>query len=224
MNQSVETTRSTVFSYAYDALSRLVSETGNAAVTTSYGLDSQGALATYTDPRSIATTYVRNGFGEVIRETSPDSGVTDYVRNGLGDVTQMTDGRLVVTNYTYDLAGRMLTRSYPAAAAETLAYTWDGTTPAGNRGKGRLTKIQDQSGATEWVYDARGNVTSEKRTIQGKVYTTAYVYNAADLVTQITYPSGRIVIIARNALGQIAGITTKKDAAAAAANVATSAT
>jgi RHS repeat-associated protein len=214
--------RSILFSKAYDALQRLKSETGN-GVTTNYGLDPQGNLATYTDPRAIATSYVRNGWGEAIRETSPDAGTTTYTRNALGDVTQMTDGRAVVTNYSYDNAGRMLTRTFPAATAENVTYTWD-SIASGNKGKGRITSAADQSGSTSWVYDARGNVTSETRVIQGKSYTTAYVYNAGDKVTQITYPSGRIVTIARNALGQISGITTKKNAAAAVANVATGVT
>ena len=108
----------------------------------------------------------------------------------------------------------------PEAAGHHVGYV---IVTGGNKGIGRLTRVDDQSGRTEWVYDGRGNVTTEKRVISGKAYTTAYVYNAADLVTQVTYPSGRIVLIARNALGQISGITTKKDAVAVVANVATSA-
>ncbi|NJM29784.1 MAG: RHS repeat protein [Rhizobiales bacterium] len=214
--------RGTLYSNAYDALQRLKSETGN-GVTTSYGLDPSGNVATYTDPRSIATTYVRNGWGEVIRETSPDAGTTTYTRNPLGDVTQMTDGRAVVTNHTYDNAGRMLTRAFPAATAENVTYTWD-SIASGNKGKGRVTSVTDQSGSTAWVYDSRGNVLTETRTIQGKVYATSYVYNAGDNVTQITYPSGRIVTIARNTLGKISGITTKKNSTAAVSNVATAVT
>jgi RHS repeat-associated protein len=210
--------RGTLYSNAYDALMRLKSETGN-GVTVNYGLDAQGNLATYTDPRSIATSYVRNGWGEAIREASPDAGTTTYTRNALGDVTQMTDGRAVVTNYSYDNAGRMLTRTFPAATAENITYTWDAIA-SGNKGKGRLTSVTDQSGSTAWVYDGRGNVLSETRTVQGKVYTTSYVYNAADRVTQIAYPSGRIVTITRNSLGQVSSITTKKNASAAVDNVA----
>ena len=40
----------------------------------------------------------------------------------------------------------------------------------------------------------------------------------------MTYPSGRIVIYARNSLGQVSGVTTKQNAAAAVANVATALT
>jgi RHS repeat-associated protein len=128
--------------------------------------------------------------------------------------------RGIVSNNIYDNAGRMLTRTFPAVTAENITYVWD-LIASGNKGKGRITSATDQSGSTAWVYDSRGNVTSETRVVQGKSYITNYVYNAADLVTQITYPSGRIVIVARNSLGKISGITTKKDAAAAAVNVAT---
>jgi len=57
--------------------------------------------------------------------------------------------------------------------------------------------------------------------IAAKTYTTAYTYDAAGHVSQITYPSGRIVIYARNANGQVRGVTTKQNATAAVVNVAT---
>ena len=40
-------------------------------------------------------------------------------------------------------------------------------------------------------------------------------------MTQITYPSGRIVIYARNANGQVTGVTTKQTSTATVVNVAT---
>jgi YD repeat-containing protein len=177
-------------------------------------------VATYTDPRAIVTTYVRNGFGEAIREASPDAGVTVYVRDARGLVTQMTDGRNVVTNYTYDNAGRIATRTFPAGPAENIAYTYD-STAAGNKGVGRLTSVSYQAGSMSWVYDALGRVSSETRVVQSKTYVTAYAYNPAGNVTQITYPSGRIVTLTRNVLGQVSAIATRKNAAAAVENVAT---
>jgi YD repeat-containing protein len=133
-----------------------------------------------------------------------------YLHNGFGNVTQMTDGRGIVTNYTFDNAGRMKTKTYPAATAENVTDTWDSVT-GGNRGKGRLTSATYQLGSTSWVYDDRGNITSETRTIQGKAYTTAYVYTANDDISQITYPSGRVVTISRNTIGRISAINTKKN-------------
>jgi RHS repeat-associated protein len=84
-----------------------------------------------------------------------------------------------------------------------------------------LTSITDQSGSTSYVYNALGQVITDTRVIGGKTYVTAYQYNAADRLTQITYPSGRIVTYARNGNGQVTGVTTKQNATAAVVNVAT---
>jgi uncharacterized protein RhaS with RHS repeats len=62
-----------------------------------------------------------------------------------------------------------------------------------------------------------GLVTSSKRTIGTKIYTTSYLYNGTGRVSQITYPSGRTVLEARNANGQVTGVTSKLNASAAAA-------
>jgi YD repeat-containing protein len=90
--------------------------------------------------------------------------------------------------------------------------------------RGRLTKIVDQSGASEFTYNALGQIITDKRTIGAKAYTTAYLYTAAGNISQVTYPSGRIVIYARNSLGQISGVTTKQTSGATAVNVATGVT
>jgi YD repeat-containing protein len=88
-------------------------------------------------------------------------------------------------------------------------------------GKGHLTSITDQSGSTTYTYNALGQIITDKRVIATKTYTVNYLYNAAGLISQITYPSGRIVIYARNLNGQVTGITTKQNATAAVVNVAT---
>ncbi len=101
---------------------------------------------------------------------------------------------------------------YPAATAENVAYTYD--QPSGFMGIGRLTTITDQSGSTAYRYDERGNVTRETRTIGGVAYVTDYAYDLADRLLQVTYPSGRIVDYARNALGRISAVSTKQNAVA----------
>jgi YD repeat-containing protein len=184
-----------------------------------YGLDAQNGLQTYTDPRSLVTSYVRNGFGEAIQEASPDSGTTVYVRDARGLVTQMTDARGVVTNFTYDNAGRTLTRKPVGAATENVTYTWDQIT-GGNKGKGRLTGISDESGSTAWKYDALGQIITDTRIMANNLYATSYSYAGGNR-DSITYPSGRIVTFTRNALGQITSVTTKRNSAAPSENVAT---
>jgi RHS repeat-associated protein len=212
--------RNNLYAYAYDALSRLIKETNPETAEVNLTRDGQDDVVSYQDPRSITTSYVRNGFGEVIREVSPDAGTTTYVRDERGLVTQMTDGRGVVENRSYDNAGRQLTSSYPADTAENVAYAYDATS-ATNKGVGRLTSVTDQSGSTSWAYDTLGRVTTETRVIAGKSYATAYGYNKSGRITSITYPSGRIVTIARSTVGRVTSVVMKKTSAAANENVAT---
>jgi YD repeat-containing protein len=217
--KTVTDPRAGVYGYTYDSLNRLIRETDqeNAQVNTT--LDGQGQVSTYADPRNLQTVYSRNGFGEVKRRVSPDSGNTDTVYDARGLATQITDGRGIVTSMTYDAAGRILTKTYPAAVAENVTYTYDDVT-AGNKGKGRLTRIASQNVTIDRTYDQRGNITTDTRTISGFVHTTAYLYNAADRVTQITYPSGRIVNYVRDTTGRITSATTKQNAAAAVVTLA----
>jgi YD repeat-containing protein len=209
LTTQVKDPRNNLYGYSYDALQRLVRTTDQVGAEVNVTRNGQGDVTAYQDPRSITTSYVLNGFGEVIQEVSPDAGTTTYTRDTRGLVTSETDGRL-------------LTESYPAATAENVTYTYDNvTTLATNKGRGRLTGITDQSGSIAYVYDALGRVITDTRVMNTKTYVTAYQYNAADRVTQITYPSGRIVIYARNANGQVTGVTTKQTAASAVVNVAT---
>jgi len=212
--------RSNLYSFAYDALNRLIRETDQGNAQVNYGLDARDGLVSYSDPRSLVTSYVRNGFGEAIQEASPDAGTTVYYRDARGLVTQSIDGRSVTTNFTYDNAGRMLTRRPVGGSSQNITYTWD-QTGSGNKGKGRLTKIADESGTTSWKYNALGQIITDTRVIGANTYVTSYTYTGGNL-TGITYPSGRIVTLTRNALGQVSKVRTKLNSSSAYENVATS--
>jgi len=211
--------RSRVFHWAFDSLNRLMSETdqNNGVVTLTH--NGKDEIINYQDPRLLNTSYVRSGFGDIIQRASPDSGTTVYVYNALSKPTQITDGRGVVTNLTYDNAGRLLSKQYPAATGENVTYTWD-STASGNKGVGRLTKIQDASGSVEWTYNALGQVTQEKKTTASIVYTIGYTYDLDGNATQITYPSGRTVSYSRDARGLVTGVTTKKDSGSSSVTLA----
>lgn len=110
-----------------------------------------------------------NGFGDVIRAANPDTGNTDTIYDARGLVTQKKDARLIIANMTYDNAGRILTRVFPAATTENVTFAYDSVL-SGNLGKGRLTQVTDPAGNSKFVYDARGNLLSETRTIGTLVY------------------------------------------------------
>src|SRR5262249_37450107 len=209
---SVTDPRSNVYHRGFDALNRLIREIDQENAYADLTRNGKHARSVLRAPRWLTTGYVPNGFGDVIQRASPDSGTTVYQVNALGKATQIADGRGVVTNLAYDNAGRLLSRQYPAAPGENIAYTWDATT-GGNKGIGRLTRIDDASGSVEWTYDALGRVTQETKTTAGMGYTVAYAYDADGNITQVTYPSGRTVSYARDALGRISAVATQADGA-----------
>lgn len=205
--------------YSYDALNRLVTETDPDAFETEIEFNAKDELVSITDARALETSYVRNGFGDVIRETSPDTGVTDLWYDAAGRVAKRVDARGVETEFTYDDLGRPLAKTYAAAPSEDVAYEYDATV-GGNKGVGRLTHTSDQSGSTEFTYNALGHVVRERRLVDSVTYDTDYTYDAAGNALEIAYPSGRIVTYTRDALGRISGISTKENTGAMTETVA----
>ncbi len=222
-NNQVTTTdpRSKLYDHAFDALNRLYQETDPNSYQTTIAYNAKDEVTGVTDARSLVTSYVRDGFGDAIQQTSPDTGTTVFWYDANGNVTKQVDARSIETDFTYDNASRILTKTFPAASSENVAYTYDSTS-GGNDGIGRLTSLTDQSGSDALVYDALGRVSSDTRIIGSNSYGTSYTYDAAGNILTETYPSGRIVTYARDALGRIFGITTKQNSGSSAVTVVSS--
>jgi RHS repeat-associated protein len=207
--------RSNVYRQAFDALNRLIGETAEDNGVVALERNGKDEITKYTDPRLLATSYVRNGFGEVIQRTSPDSGTTVYeydYNNPLGKIVTMTDPRGLVTKLTHDTAGRLLTKEFLSNTEENFTLTWD-QTGGGNKGKGRLTRVDGQNGTVFRRYNNLGQIDREMKELQGIQYPVLYSYDRDGNVTEMTYPSGRIVSYSRDSMGRIAGVTTQVNAA-----------
>jgi YD repeat-containing protein len=171
-------------------------------------------LISVTDPRGRATLYTYDGLGDVIRLDSPDTGVTVYEHNAAAELIRATDARGVVTEYAYDALDRVTAKTFPASPTDNVLYEYDDAAP-GNRGIGRLRRITDKSGSTEFTYDVRGNVVSATRTIGGRIYVTRYAYDLADRLASVTYPSGRIIDYQRDQLGRVSSLYLRNGTSAA---------
>jgi YD repeat-containing protein len=75
-------------------------------------------------------------------------------------------------------------------------------------GIGRLTGRVDPSGSYVFYYDAQGNLTREEKTIDSVLYTTQYAYNKDNVITSITYPSGRPVTFTLDQTGRVTQVDT----------------
>jgi YD repeat-containing protein len=147
----------------------------------------------------------------VIREVSPDRGTSTYYYDAAGDMTSSIDGRGQRIDYTRDILGRV-TKKTPVGrpASEIITYTWDTAGISGSYGKGRLATVVDGSGTTKFKYDHRGNLLTKQQAIgTSTAATLAYVYDLADRVTTMTYPSGRQVLYTYDTKGRATQVRTR---------------
>ncbi len=191
---------------AYDALDRLARSEDALQGHTNVARDVLDGITAVTDPKGLATVYETDAFGQVRKETSPDRGVTTYAYDPAGNLKTRTDARGVVTTYTYDALNR-LTRKYwnPDIYAD---YQYD----TGANGIGRLTRMTSLKMAATWSYDAHGAVASMQQSLQKQasygsvVQSLQQAFDAAGRLTQMTYPSGKVVAFAYSQ-GRVSQVT-----------------
>jgi len=200
----------------FDALDRIISTVAPDSGTTSQTYDERDNALTFTDPISVTAQFVYNGFGEVIQETSPDRGTNTYLYNAAGRMIQSTDGRGQVIDYVRDYLGRVTNKTPQARpASEAITYQWDSGGITGSFGLGKLAKVIDGSGTTFFKYDHRGDLIVKQQAIGSSAAAElAYEYDTADRITQITYPSGRLVRYGYDSKGRVNLVETKASSAA----------
>lgn len=185
----------------YDSLNRLYQTTDADAAVVKYEYDGIDQLAKVTDPRNLDTTYTLDGLGNQSQLVSPDTGTTAFSSfDAAGNLKTATDARSKTVNYTYDALNRVLTAVY---ADQTITYTYD----QGTNGKGRLTRIVDATGQTDFTYDATGRMTGDSRAIGAVTLSMGYGYDASGRLSSVTYPSGRQVTYGFDTLGRIASVS-----------------
>jgi RHS repeat-associated protein len=164
-------------------------------------------------------TYAYDGMGRLTDVTTPEAGHVNYQYNSFDLVTQQTDARGVITSYGYDGLNRLQTVGYnvgstgiPATAGVTYQYGNDST----KNNNGRLLKVLDGLGSETYSYDLLGRAAQLQKVINGTTYTIGYSYNLASELTQITYPSGRVVQQSFDAIGRLCEIAPQTSACATA--------
>lgn len=87
----------------------------------------------------------------------------------------------------------------PATASVSFTYG----TNASQYNNGLLITMTDGVGSENYSYNALEQLTQLQKVINGTTFTTSYAYNIAGELTQITYPSGRIVQQSVDAIGRL---------------------
>jgi RHS repeat-associated protein len=187
--------------YSYDLLDRLV-EINQGGQTRGYKYDALGRVLFERIPEQSAT--ISDGAGGMW--------TMKYTYTNFHAVQTKTDARGVVTTYGYDVLNRLVTISYntsadsAVAATPNVTYTYDTTTTTSTT-KGLVLSVAVGTFYQEsYSYDSVNRVSSVTRTIDSNNYTTSYQYNTASQVTQVTYPSGRVVSMSHDSKGRLSSV------------------
>lgn len=196
--------------FLHDALDRVRRVVDAAGGATDVERNVDGLPTRVVDPNGVETRYVLNGFGERREVHSPDAGVSRFIYNEAGNPVRREDARGVVVHTRYDAINRPVHVDY--SSDTDIVFDWDEQQPSAlcpgpRNGRGRLTSMTDESGATHFHYDARGRVACRERLLGGQSKATRYAYDAADRLVSLTYPSGRRVDYARDTAGRVSRVS-----------------
>jgi RHS repeat-associated protein len=206
---SITSARNLATQAAFDPLNRLASTVAPDTGTTATAYNAIDVVTSHTDANSVQTSYVRDGFGDAIQEVSLDRGTSVYYYNEAGELTASIDGRGQRVDYTRDILGRVTSKTPQGYSTETVSYVYDTAGLTGSYGVGHLSSVTDATGTTSFAYDHRGNLIARRQTIGSGTADLAYTYDLADRITQIVYPSGRLVAYAHDSKGRVTGVQTK---------------
>ena len=152
------------------------------------------------------TQYWFDPSGRKSKTISPDTGTTKFLYDEAGNLKQKTDAKGTVVNYTYDALNRLTSVQFPSDPSQNITYIYDSLSVT--YGIGRLTGMTDPSGTYAFHYDAQGNLSREEKNILGINYITQYAYDKNNILSSITYPSGRTVTYVPDGARRVGEITT----------------
>ncbi|MCS4306761.1 RHS repeat-associated protein [Rheinheimera pacifica] len=217
--------------YAYLAGNqiRTTDARGNSTITTyrAFGSPSQDLPTKIEQPHGVTTDINYNLFDNIItisqgsitesrrynaqqqlcRLVRPDIGHTAYSYNALGQpvwIAQGASGGATACNeasvtaaqkvsYGYDNLGSLRIINYPDNTPDKT-YTYDN--------QGNITALAAGTAIWDYTYNSANLMETEVLTLNNISWITDPTYNAMGHVSSITYPSGKNVSYAPNALGQ----------------------
>ena len=182
---------------AYDHLDRVI-ETITTDMDDPYDASAKTAVST--------VTY--NQFGQQTSTTDPDLGEWFYTYDPTGTLLAVKDANTNIGSFKYDDLGRMFEKYVGSSwvvepdgtvtvGHGTLATSFDyddyfGCTNSVGRLCHDITAHDPSLGlmgvSTLYAYDNQGRLQFEKKTIEGRDYTTSFAYDAASRQKTITYP------------------------------------
>jgi RHS repeat-associated protein len=190
-----------------NVLGKVGSITDSRDVTLTYWYDADGNLTDAGDPmnHTLPTVHVEYDIrGRKTRSVDPDLGTWTYAYNSFGDLIGQIDAKGQRTTMTYDIVGRMTTKT---DAQGTATWVYDVAAGAGIGKLAAMVSAPDAklnggpcpipygvptgpNRAARWfTYTATGEVGEAFDCVDGDVFSTGYQYDTLGRQKAVTYPT-----------------------------------
>ena len=178
-------------SYGYDTLDNLTS-VNQGGQTRSFAYDALSRLSSQTTPESGTVSFTYTDAGQVLKRTDARQVETHYQYDTLN---RLTKAWYTGAGGSDDPAGSRPALPASVAATSDITISYNNLSSSG-AGNGLVSQVSDgslsgYSGSESYSYDSLSRLQSKTRTMDtSNVYTTGYSYNAVNQLSELSYPSG----------------------------------
>lgn len=192
-----------------DLLGKVISKT-NQGKTIQFQYGVNGKLSQIKNPENGIVSIETDLAGRQTKVTNPNSGTTVYIYDPISgklQEQQNANGSRVV--YSYDILGRPILIRGIGSNGITVDHNYEYDSSEIPNGIGKLSKVTDPLGTTEFGYDIRGNQTHLKKHLVDEDLTLLVQkkYNLQNQIEEVLYPDGSIAKNIYSNAGYLAGIT-----------------
>ena len=181
---------------AFGRTNQIIEVNGAETYTSTLRWDKTGLLTKITDHAQNIIEYAYNDMGQLVGMADPDMGVWEYRRDFAGRLREQVDAKTNLVRYNYDDSlGRLRSRQVfnpLGGLVYAVTNTYDSSDDGGfTVYSGQLYKTTDNEGWQKNSYDLRGRMLRTARYLakNNQTYATSFVYDDADRVTRIDYPT-----------------------------------
>ena len=185
----------------YGRIVKVEEYNGTQTYTTTYEYDTLGNLTKTTDNQGNSTLIWYDSLGRKLKMSDPDMGIWLYEYDASGNLTKQTDAKGQVIVFTYDSLNRLVKKHVGGLRLALILATYLYDDQQKPNSIGRLSKVTDRSGSTNFYYDILGRETKSIKTIGISSYTVQREYDALGRLTKLTYPDNSIVQYTYNPQG-----------------------
>lgn len=156
--------------------------------TSTYNFASNGqpknvTLSNTQNANTVTHSFVYNQLGYQAQLIDPSAGTINYTYNTLGELLHQDDAN-GIWDFTYDVLGRMDTKTGSQSGTTTYQYVASGD------GINQIKKITGQNAITEFTYDNLSRNTQFKESVGAKTFITEMAYDKYGNTVETKYPSG----------------------------------